>query len=140
MNQVRSMARNAKLFQRLDQACSELTVRVLEEFGKPDKGPEASSYLARKRRVYLVHREYRLRGKEGSTAEANELLTLEKEILHLCEKLNEPLPAVLEIVDAYADAYRDCRVGRPSWDNEVADADHKKLIKAAIAKLRELVS
>lgn len=95
------MARSDKLYIRLDEMLTEYTGRLQAEFEQEQAGTK-TDYLKRKRRMFRetgnsFHMASYSTGREG----ANEMLMLEKEIIVLCAKLNEPQPLALQLLSDY---------------------------------------
>jgi hypothetical protein len=127
------MSRVNKLYETLDALVEEYQALLLRELEKE----EASSYLHKCRDDEHIGRAYWIFGKASGLEEANEMLAMEKQIRQLCEKLGEPPPLPIVVLEEYVDEYRSLKVrkNREYSKTENFDGEHQNLKRRLIKKL-----
>lgn len=129
------MSRNQKIYKRFDTLIADFHAKLIREF-EAEKFGTQSDYLCKKRRRAIDKgRANRMTG-IFPFKEANDLLAVEKEILSLCQKLNEPLPLTIRLIEHYITEYENFQIGRPEWDNQVSEADHTRLRQQILEQLQ----
>lgn len=129
------MGRVDKLYAQMDGLAEEYRGLLLKELEREDY----SRYLYQCRDDDHDRRPYVIHGKDGRFDDANDLLSLEKQIRQLCEKLGEPLPAPVQVLEEYVESYLELKRANTIQVGMVKDfeGEHRSLRKRMSQKLGE---
>lgn len=95
------MGRHDKLYVRLDEMMAEYATGLRAAFEQEQAGKK-HPYLLRKRRMFReTGNSFHMASYSTGREDGNDLLMLEKEIVVLCDKLNEALPETIEALREY---------------------------------------
>lgn len=129
------MARVDKLYSALDALVEEYRGLLIKEF---EKG-KLSSYLHHCRDNGQPKRAFSMHGEAADLGEANDLLSLEKQIRQLSLKLKEPLPLPVQLLDEYAATYLELKKNHTTqpWIIKEFETEHNRLKKQLLQRLIE---
>lgn len=129
------MGRVDKLYAQLDGLADEYRTLLIKEFEREDHSP----YLYQCRDDEHDRRPYVIHGKDGRFDDANDLLSLEKQLRQLSEKLGEPLPAPVQVLEEYVEAYLELKKANTVRTGLINDfeGEHRRMRKRMIQKLGE---
>lgn len=126
------MSRVDKLFAELDALVDEYKTLLIKEFGKE----EFSRYLHHCRDDEHAGRGF-IHKKTKGFEDANALSITEKQIRQICQKMGEPLPQPLLVLDEYVGVYRSLKMQKTkqAWHVDDFEGDHRRLKKRMLEKL-----